>query len=213
MNDLIQRVGFPMFIQLVLESWNEIILLMLTAVMLIGKSKDRQNELINKTKIPLTNELIMFFAATFLYNLFDIIGRSTSDCPVFCLLQRTGVFFYYAVGNFLTLLFLQVVKKYVAEKNESRTLKIIISAFQLLCMFNYALLIITPFTGVIYSINELSQYSRSWGYYVWQGITIASFLIMAGILILQHRKIDRFLKSIVITASVVPVCGIIVGSL
>lgn len=64
MNDLIQRVGFPMFIQLVLESWNEIILLMLTAVMLIGKSKDRQNELINKIKIPLTNELKVIFDVT-----------------------------------------------------------------------------------------------------------------------------------------------------
>ena len=55
MTELIERVGLPMFIQLIIEVWNELILLMLTGVMLVGKSQDKHNELMSKTKIPLTN--------------------------------------------------------------------------------------------------------------------------------------------------------------
>lgn len=58
MTELIERVGLPMFIQLIIEVWNELILLMLTGVVLVGKSQDKHNELMSKTKIPLTNELI-----------------------------------------------------------------------------------------------------------------------------------------------------------
>jgi len=63
--ELIERVGLPMFIQLIIEVWNELILLMLTGVMLVGKSQDKHNELMSKTKIPLTNELIIFYLAAF----------------------------------------------------------------------------------------------------------------------------------------------------
>ena len=101
MTELIQRVGYPMFIQMIIEFWNELILIMLTTIMLVGKSLDRRNELINKTKIPLTNELIFFYLAAFFYNMFDIISHYLSEYPKTHLMYVCAVFMYYAVGEFL----------------------------------------------------------------------------------------------------------------
>ena len=94
MTELIQRVGYPMFIQMVIEFWNELILIMLTTIMLVGKSLDRHNELINKTKIPLTNELIFFYLAAFSYNMFDIISHYLSEYPKTHLIYVSAVFMY-----------------------------------------------------------------------------------------------------------------------
>ena len=92
MTELIQRVGYPMFIQMIIEFWNELILIMLTTIMLVGKSLDRRNELINKTKIPLTNELIFFYLAAFFYNMFDIISHYLSEYPKTHLMYVCAVF-------------------------------------------------------------------------------------------------------------------------
>lgn len=211
MTELIQRVGYPMFIQMVIEFWNELILIMLTTIMLVGKSLDRHNELINKTKIPLTNELIFFYLAAFSYNMFDIISHYLSEYPKTHLMYVCAVFMYYAVGEFLTLLFLQVVKKYVAEKNGNNPLKNLIFGVQLLNMVNYVLLLVTPFTGAIYSISDENLYRRSWGYFVWQGITIVSFVFLAAVLAAQRKNTDKYIKRIFAVGAVIPVVGIAGG--
>ena len=193
MTELIERVGLPMFIQLIIEVWNELILLMLTGVMLVGKSQDKHNELMSKTKIPLTNELIIFYLAAFFYNMFDIITRSLGNVPSPEYLYKTCVFMYYAVGGFQTLLLLEVIKKYVAEKAHNELLKKCIIGVQLLNIANYLLLIATPFTETIYSIDENNTYVRAWGYYIWQGVTIASFVFILVVLLAQRKNVDKYI--------------------
>ena len=204
MTELIQRVGYPMFIQMVIEFWNELILIMLTTIMLVGKSLDRHNELIKKTKIPLTNELIVFYFTAFFYNLFDISNRILEKTSSEPFLFVTVVFMYYAVGEFLTLLFLQVIKKYVAEKNGNQKLKRAVSAVQLFNMVNYIMLAVNPFTNVLYTISGNNIYERSWGYYLWQGISIASFVFIFVILLAERKRVDVFIKRIFIVSEVFP---------
>lgn len=211
MTELIERVGLPMFIQLIIEVWNELILLMLTGVMLVGKSQDKHNELMSKTKIPLTNELIIFYLAAFFYNMFDIITRSLGNVPSPEYLYKTCVFMYYAVGGFQTLLLLEVIKKYVAEKAHNELLKKCIIGVQLLNIANYLLLIATPFTETIYSIDENNTYVRAWGYYIWQGVTIASFVFILVVLLAQRKNVDKYIKHVFIVAAIVPVFGITGG--
>ena len=70
---LAQRIGFPRLIQVIIECWNEVFLLLLLVVMFIGIRRDSKNELRKSVKIPFTWELIVFYGATFLYDLCDVL--------------------------------------------------------------------------------------------------------------------------------------------
>ena len=115
-------------------------------------------------KIPLTNELILFFAATFVYNLCNIVDICFGGMPTafshYCI--SIGVFFYYASGEFQTLLFLYVIKKYVADKLDSLWIKRSVFAFGVLQIPNILFLLITPFTGFLYYIDTNNDYVRRW---------------------------------------------------
>ena len=139
--------------------------------------------------------------------MFDIITRSLGNVPSSEYLYKTCVFMYYAVGGFQTLLLLEVIKKYVAEKAHNELLKKCIIGVQLLNIANYLLLIATPFTETIYSIDENNTYVRAWGYYIWQGVTIASFVFILVVLLAQRKNVDKYIKHVFIVAAIVPVFG------
>lgn len=143
--------------------------------------------------------------------MFDIITRSLGNVPSPEYLYKTCVFMYYAVGGFQTLLLLEVIKKYVAEKAHNELLKKCIIGVQLLNIANYLLLIATPFTETIYSIDENNTYVRAWGYYIWQGVTIASFVFILVVLLAQRKNVDKYIKHVFIVAAIVPVFGITGG--
>ena len=63
MSQILDRIGAFTFMQVSIEVWNEIFLLILISVMMIGIRHDRTDELQKKIKIPLTHELILFYAA------------------------------------------------------------------------------------------------------------------------------------------------------
>ena len=142
MEILIDRIGVVRFLQIAIEGWNEIFLLILIAVMMIGINKDKTDEFVKMVKIPLTYELILFFAAIFVYNLSDMFGLCFDGVPTaaayYC--KRIAAFGYYAAGAFQTLLFLQVIRSYIAEKNEKPQLHKAVFAFQLLQLVNILLL-------------------------------------------------------------------------
>lgn len=171
MTELIERIGASFFLQVAIEGWNDLVLLILILIMTM---RDKSDELLKRVKIPLTNELILFFAATFVYNLCNIVDIYFGGMPTafshYCI--SIGVFFYYASGEFQTLLFLYVIKKYVADKLDILWIKRSVFAFGALQIPNILLLLITPFTGFLYYIDANNDYVRRWGYWVWQVITM-----------------------------------------
>ena len=214
MHDLIERLGIPMFIQLTLECWNELFLLLLI-VMQIGKYKDKSDELASKVKIPMTNELVIFYSAIFLYNFSNIITLiyGGQDTAASYYVMRIGVFCYYLVGAFQTVFFLEVIKTHIAKKNSNKRLERAITGFQLLEAPNLLLLLLTPFTEALYSIDAYNEYHRSWGYYVWQGITIVTFVLIGAVVLLYRKKTDQFIKRIIAVAVVFPMAGFLMSFL
>lgn len=73
LNDLLERVGYPVLIQMIIECWNEVILLILLSIIAIGLGSDKTDELRKRVIIPMTRELVSLYLAAFFYNLFDIV--------------------------------------------------------------------------------------------------------------------------------------------
>lgn len=213
MNGLLERISFPVLVQILIECWNEVFLLLLILVMQLGKRRDRANELVSRVKIPLTNELIIFYGAIFFYNFFNIITVSYggSDDAGAYYIMRVGVFCYYLIGAFMTVFFLDVIKKYIARDNGDRGLERVIIGFQLLEVPNVLMLLATPFTGALYHIDSANVYHRAWGYYAWQGITILTFLFIGGTALVYRKKTDSFIKQIILTAFVFPTAGFLLS--
>ena len=213
MSGLIERVGISVFVQMILESWNELFLLLLIIVMQVGKHRDKSNELVSRVKIPLTDELIVFYSAIFVYNLANIITLlyGGHDIAGAYHIMRIGVFCYYLVGAFLTVFFLDVIKRYIARKNNDKGLERVIVGFQLMEVPNLFLLLATPFTNALYSIGSANEYERSWGYYLWQGITMITFLFIGIAAVLYRKKTDRFIKQVIAVAFLFPMAGFLMS--
>ena len=214
MSAVAERIGFITLIRVIIESWNELFLIILIAAMQVSKNTNASDEHKKKIKIPLTHELLIFFSASFVYSLCNIITALLYDVnsPVLHLVVTVSVFMYYVTGSFQTLFFLQVIKIHIAHKLSNDKLKKAITAFQLLQIPLYILLLITPFTNAIYKLSDNNLYQRSWGFYIWQGATIITFVFIGVIIISKWKNIDSFLKKIIVTASVFPMLGF-VGSL
>ena len=213
MSDLVQRIGFPQLVQIIIECWNEVFLLLLLIVMFIGIRNDSKSELTRSVKIPFTWELIVFYGATFLYNMCDIMDISFGGLPaqLSYFVIRCGVFVYYAVGGFMTIFYLQILKRHIAEKLGMKLLKALLTAFQFLQTPLFLMLAITPFTGILYRFTDANSYTRAFGYYIWQTVTILTFIFIAIVIIAEWRKIDHFMKEVTFIATVFPTIGIIGG--
>ncbi len=215
MSELIQRIGILLFIQIIIESWNGVFLLIMIFSMILGKRLNRSNRFMNKVKIPLTNEIIIFYIAIFLYNIFDIFiclaNGNTSTYSFY--MERVATIGYFAVGAFQTLFFLQLIKKQIAEKNGLDKLKKITFAFQLLHIPCLVLLAVTPFTNALYYFDEHNVYHRGQFYDVWNYTTIISFIFIIVVYIVRRKKIDCFLSQVIIIASVIPLIAFILNSI
>lgn len=211
MERLIERIGTSAFLQLAIESWNEIFLLILIAVMMVGIRHDHKDGLTAQVKIPLTNELVLFYAATFVYNLCNIVSicmeRLTTTAAGH--LMRICVFGYYGAGEFQTILFLQVVNKYIAGTSDNPRSKRCIFICKILQPMLLLLLIVTPFTNAIYRIDANNCYVRSWGYWVWQGVTILTFMFLGSVILAKWKRISAFLKHIITVTTVIPLLAMI----
>ena len=213
MDGFAERVGLPVLMQIIMESWNGVFLLLLISVMIFGIRRDRSDELLKQVNIPFTRELIVFFSAVVFYNLSDIFtlifgGLST---PAAYYVMRAGIFVYYLTGAFLTVFFLQVIKHHIARRNKAVRLEKVLTGFQLLEIPNLILLLLTPFTNAIYSFDSTNRYIRQWGYYIWQSVTLLTFLFIIITAAVWWKKTDRFTKQIVVVASLVPTLGFVTG--
>ena len=215
MNGFTERIGLPVLMQIIVECWNEIFLLLLISVMIFGIRRDRSDELLKQVSIPFTKELIAFFSAVLIYNITDtatlIFGGLESTAAYYTM--RIGIFIYYLTGAFLTVFLLRVVKEHIVRDDGSAALQRLLTGLQLLVIPNVILLLLTPFFNVIYSFDDMNRYVREWGYYIWQIITLLAFLFI-GITVARYwKRIDRFTKQIVVTAAFIPTLGFIVGML
>ena len=212
MSELIQRIGISVFIQIVIECWNNVFLLIMFFSIIIGKLHDGSANFTGKVKIPLTNEILIFYIVIFLYNACDILcASSRGDTSTYGFyMNRISEFAYDVMGAFQTLFFLQIIKKHIAEKKGLDRLRKVIFSVQLLQIPSLFLLAVTPFTNALYYFDDQNYYHRGPFYDVWNYITIISFIFIIAVYIAFRKKTDRFLGQIIITASVIPmICFIL----
>ena len=209
MEELIARIGVLEFVQAVIELWNGVFLLIMIFSLMLGKRTDRFSS--SRIKIPLTNEILTFFIALFMYNIFSVIVIVTEGMgsEVWINIKIVSLFGYYAAGAFQTLLFLQLIKTHIAEKNNMKKLGYVVTAVQLLQAPCLVLLAATPFTGALYYLDEWNYYNRGELFGVWYYTTIASFVFIIAVIALNWKKLDSFLKKIVLTAAVIPLIAFI----
>lgn len=116
------------------------------------------------------------------------------------------------IGAFLSLFYLELVKKHVAEENGAVLLKKITAVLQLLHIPLLILLVLTPFTGAIYYFNAQNQYIRGKLFLLWHGATILVFIFILAVLVMYRNKMQRFLRQIIVTTTVIPICGFILNT-
>ena len=206
MEAFVQRAGVSALIQIVIMIWNDVFLLIMAVSMLLGMRSDRTDKSKDRVKVPLTTEIVIFYAAAFMYNLFSIFNLpwdgNTSAVAVVGL--KFSIFGYFAAGAFQTLLFLQLLRNQVAEKIGRKPLEYAILGVQLLHVFCLILLIITPFTNALYWFDEQNVYQRGPLYFVWNVATILAFVFIIVVAAVYHKKLDMLLIQVVSVATVIP---------
>ncbi len=212
MEEFISRISLPNFVQMTIECWNAVFLLIMIVMMIIRKQPDKIGKAYN-VKVALTNEILVFYIAVLLYDLFDIIwdayyGDTSETGFMVCAVAAFG---YFIVGAFQTLFFLQLVKTQVAVKNGMKLLKKLTLAVQFLHIPGIILLIATPFTGALYYFDELNHYNRGAFYSVWYYVTIVSFVYIIVVIFFTRKKIDRFFLQICVTAGVIPLIASLIN--
>ncbi|MBQ3842368.1 MAG: histidine kinase [Ruminiclostridium sp.] len=212
MEELTARIGIPSFMLLTIECWNAVFLLIMIVMMIIRSHPDKIGEAYD-VKVPLTNEILVFYIAVFLYDLFDIFctasSGDTSDKGF--MMFAASAFCYFTVGAFQTLFFLQLIKTQVAAKNGMNWLKHLTTAVQCLHIPCVILLIATPFTGALYYFDEYNHYNRGVLYGVWYFATIISFVFIIAVIFLTRKIIDRFFLRICVTAGVLPLIAFLIN--
>ncbi|MBR4224879.1 MAG: histidine kinase [Oscillospiraceae bacterium] len=210
MTELIERIGNPMFVQIVIEIWNEIIFILLISTMIAGIRRDKEDTQLRKIEIPMTKELIIFFTTVFIYDLCDIVdiivGGTTG--PFAYVAIRTGVFCYYAVGGLQMLFFLKVVDDHVVKNDKCKTHKAL-RAFQILQLADLVLLAVTPFTNALYTITARNEYKRSWGYWVWQGVGVVTILFIVLVIIIEWEHTSDLVKKMIMVAALFPMIALV----
>lgn len=213
MQELIARIGTAQFIQVVIELWNSVFLLIMIFTMLDKEHLGNQ-KMTNFHDIPYTKEIAIFFSTVLMYNLFDVmvILPAGNTAAASYWLVRIFEFLYYTTGAFLTLFFLNMIKKYIAEKNNLRRLKLFTLIMQLLHIPLLILLAATPFTGALYSYDQNNIYSRGPFFRCWHGITFISFLFIMVAFIIARKQTDRFMRQLICTATIIPTIGFIMNT-
>lgn len=211
MKELLSRIGLPLFIQVILESWNGIFLIMMIICLIFSSKSTKKN--IPKYNELFAKEIMIFFAAAYFYNLYNILSVVGTGDPsaTWFFIVRFSNFMYFATGAFQTLLFLQLIKNHVAIKNNFIHLKKLVTVFQCFHFILIGFLIATPFTGALYSIDDLGNYYRGKFYFLWNSVTIVSLTFILSVLLIFRKHIAILLRQIIIVATACPMLAFIVN--
>ncbi|MBR1741384.1 MAG: histidine kinase [Lachnospiraceae bacterium] len=204
--ELIRRIEIPLFIQAVSEMSFELVLLIIIFSMLISIRQDRKHTFMKKITIPYTKEILIFYIAIFLYNLFNlVIIFCEGAVDSFSLIGiRIAVFGYFLTGAFLTTFFLQVIYMDIITSAGNRAVRKLIRFFQALELLLMILLIVTPFTGFLYHFDGANHYVRSFGYPVWFYVTLVTFGFIGTIILFWYRKADVFFRKVLLFSTLIP---------
>lgn len=206
MQAFIERIGIPAFIQVIIELWNLVFMIIMILSIIVSMSKTDYDSESQKLYLPFSKEIIIFFFIIFMYNYFDVmcmimIGeRSRYGFFV----RQAAELGYFAVGSAQMIFFLRLVKKNIADKIGSVKLRIVTSCvehLQIVCLF---FLCLTPLTGALYYFDQLNNYHRGPFYILWYFVMLISFVYIFMVFILFRKNVDPFFGKITLASSIAP---------
>lgn len=206
MTELTDRLGMLHVIQISIEAWNGIFLL----IMVFSMIYDRKH---GKAFIPASVDIIIFYLSIFLYNLLDIFclvtDGDTSGAGFF--IRRAAEFGYCFVGMFHPVFVLYMFKKHVAAPNGLTSLSKAITFFQLLQLPGLVMLILTPSTGALYYFDAKNIYHRGPLYVIWALMTLIAIAFLFVAILLYRKKTDKFVFRVVLISSTLPLAFMVIN--
>ncbi len=200
MSDYVPLFSFGDMMGLIITIWGNVFLLVMIFSLYVSKKNDDYSKSARNISIPYTEDILRFFIMIFFYNLFYIfiILTDYSESEKGPQYYLTSVFLYYIVAAVLVLFFLFFIKKYIVDQFEDKWIDTLVKVFIGIQLVLLVGLIVNIFTGFIYYYDESLGYQHSWGYYIWQSFNILVFLLICISMFRYFKKIDDFLKYIVV---------------
>ena len=197
MNELVNRIGGPRLVQVTIDLWNSLFLLIIAFLVLNSYRKEKAQRPICQP-IPLTVELLVLCISVFVYDLFDSIAYLSDGYtgPYGSIWKHIGEYGYFTTGIFLMVFLFDVIKKKLLSITVERPTYKIITGIQALQGINFLLLISNPLENKLFYISSCNQYARGVLYYVWSSVNIISLAVGAIICAIQFRTMNAFQKRI-----------------
>lgn len=206
MQALIDRIGIPEFIHIIIQLWNFVFLIIMIVSVVISRRKVEYDTESRKLDLPFTKEILIFLVMIFMYNFFDVMCTAmkgeTSKFGFFAV--QASFIGYFAVGSAQMIFFLQLIKINIADKIGSVKLRFATSGvqhMQIPCLF---LLFITPFTGAFYYFDQYNMYHRGPYYIFLYMVMVISFIYIFIVFILFRKNVDPFFGKMTFVASLTP---------
>ncbi len=205
MQELIDRVGISIFVQIIIECWNEVFIFLLLLTLLIRIHSYNLNHV--QPKLHISKEFVTFYIIILLYNLCGILSSLFlgSTTPLAKMMTPVSLFSYYVIGGVHNIFLLQVFKKYLAKNINMPLLKQKIAFFQILQICLLFLLLFTPVINIFYQISDSNEYTHLWGHFVWNGANLITFVFMGTVIFLKWKEIDRPVRTIMLVIDVFPI--------
>ncbi len=215
MKDFLQQFSLKDMVDIIFNTWGSSFLIIMILSLSAGKNKAKEDHGTENIFIPYTDEVLCFYVLLFFYNVFYtftyIFDGSREKSGQF--IMEATIFLYYVMGAMLTLLLLEFIHKYVALEFEDKMLGYVGRTLQIIQLILLLLLIITPFTGALYRFNDDFYYERGWAFWIWQGYTIVAFTSMMIPLMSYYKRLNSFLKYILVSVIIFPLVAFVLGLL
>lgn len=210
--ELVNRIGGVRLIQVTIDLWNSIFLIIIFLLVLNSYKKEKSQRSISRP-IPLTTELLTLCASVLTYEIFDAISLifNGNEGTVERIWKTIGEYGYFFTGIFLMYFLLSVLKKCIAAMKEKKKLYNFATALQSLQIINLSLLITNPVSKKLFTIDSNNFYSRGELYRLWSVVNILSLAMSMIICTVLFKKMTLFQKRIVCVAVIISFAASIIN--
>ena len=215
MNEILDRLGPFLFIRVIIASWNEILILFLLLILLLGLYRDRIKKQKLNRALPMTREIIVFDICVLIYNLSHIVSTLLTgiETPVAGFLMHCSAFCYYAAGEFHSLFLLYIFQKKIVNELQDKTLRYLTWMFGFLQIPLLVMLLASPFAGMLYQVQAYHLNRDTLGVHIWLSATMLTMLYMGAMLIIHWKKSKPVFCKTMAAAIFVPTIGMLVSFL
>ena len=213
MNELVNRIGGALLIQVTIDLWNSLFLFTIFFMVLSSFRKEKEQRHIREP-VPLTTELLILCVFVFMYNIFDALSLLFNGYPDQSgrIFKHLGEYGYFATGVSLILFLMDTIRKTIVQCRKSKAANCAIIALQTLQIINIGLLVTNPFLKKLFIIDECNRYSRVLpGYYVWSGINIFTLIAAGVICACFFKTMDKFQRKITAASVGITLIGAILN--